>query len=79
MVIGDREDNEFGFTYDYRDGELVKLNAVDEVSESWKISDAPWEFLRDALEWNDANGDYDDSLSVDDLRMLVRIQFVEDQ
>lgn len=76
MVIGDREDFEFGYTYEVVDGELRKLNAADEIVESWKVSEAPWEFLRDALEWNDHNGDYDDSLSVDDLRMLVQLQFI---
>lgn len=67
-------------TYDYRGGELVKLNAAREVVESWKVDEAPKEFLRAALKWNDRNGDYDeDFLTTDNLRLLVNIQFVDNQ
>ena len=66
------------FTYDYINEEIAKLNSSLEVVESWKLSEAPWGFLRDALAWNDRNGDYDESMTIEDLRGAAQIQFVED-
>ena len=78
MVLGDNPDYEYDVTYDYRDGLMVKLNKQGVVTESWSIANAPLRFLRNAVQWNDANGDYDE-MSVEDLRIVARMQFVEAQ
>lgn len=78
MVLGDNPDYERAVTYDYRNNELIKLNKQGTVVESWKVSDAPLRFLRNAVQWNDANGDYDE-MSVEDLRTVATIQFVDNQ
>ena len=66
------------FTYDYINEEIAKLNSSLDVVESWKLAEAPWHFLRDALAWNDRNGDYDESMTIEDMRGAAHIQFVED-
>ena len=78
MVLGDNPDYEYGVTYDYRNGELVKLNKQHQIVESWKVSEAPLGFLRNAVQWNDHNGDYD-QMSIEDLRSVATMQFIEDQ
>jgi hypothetical protein len=78
MVLGDNPDFEYGVTYDYRDGQLVKLNKLGVVTESWSIANAPLRFIRNAVQWNDANGDYDE-MSIDDLRTVATMQFVDNQ
>jgi hypothetical protein len=45
-------------TYDFREGQLVRLfHGVPDTA--WPIYTVPNEALRAALAWNDANGDFD--------------------
>jgi hypothetical protein len=63
-------------TFDFLDGKLTKLDKNETAVEAWEVEVAPADFLRQALEWNDRNGDYDD-LPIDGLRTLVIHQFTE--
>lgn len=45
-------------SYDFREGQLVRLYH-DRPETAWSIYDAPDRILRDALAWNDPNGDFD--------------------
>ena len=71
MVIGDREDFEFGFTYQVVNGELHKLNAADEIRESVPLSEASTELMLDALEWVEPETDFSD-MTDDELRKKVQ-------
>lgn len=70
MVAGDREDFEFGFTYQVENGELQKLNAADEVRESVALAEASTELMLDALEWVEPETDFSE-LNDDELRKLI--------
>jgi hypothetical protein len=45
-------------SYDFREGQLVRLyHGVPETA--WPIYDTPDAVLRDAISWNDPDGDFD--------------------
>lgn len=56
-------------TYDFKEGQLIKL--FHGSSEAWDIYHAPTEELRNAIAWNDANGDFEELLRVDILEIFI--------
>lgn len=54
-------------TYDFKEGQIVRLyHGVPETA--WTIYDTPDDVLREAIAWNDPDGDFDD---------LQRVQMLE--
>lgn len=54
-------------TYDFKEGQLVRLyHGIPETA--WTIYEAPDDVLREAITWNDPDGDFDD---------LQRVQMLE--
>ena len=54
-------------SYDFQESQLIKL-FHNRPEEAWSIYEAPTEELRNAIAWNDKNGDFDE---------LERIQILE--
>lgn len=57
-------------SYDFKEGQLVRLfHGVPD--KAWHIYKAPTEELRNAIAWNDANGDFDELQRVDILEVFL--------
>jgi len=46
-------------SYDFKEGQLIKLHYGRPI-EAWDIYHAPTEELRNAIAWNDRNGDFEE-------------------
>ena len=57
-------------SYDFKEGQLVKL-FYGRPDEAWDIYNAPTEELRNAITWNDRNGDFDHLERVDILEIFI--------
>ena len=57
-------------SYDFKEGQLIRLfHGVPD--DSWIIYQAPTEELRKAIQWNDANGDFEELERVDILEVFI--------
>lgn len=54
-------------SYDFIEGQIVELY-IGVPADSWRIYEAPDHVLREALSWNDSNGDFEE---------LDRVQLLE--
>jgi hypothetical protein len=57
-------------SYDFKEGQLVKL-FHGRPEKAWDIYHAPTEELRNAITWNDRNGDFDHLERVDILEIFI--------
>jgi len=57
-------------SYDFKEGQLIRLfHGVSD--DAWIIYQAPTEELRKAIQWNDANGDFEALERVDILEVFI--------
>jgi hypothetical protein len=57
-------------SYDFKEGQLIKL-FHGRPDEAWDIYHAPTEELRNAITWNDRNGDFEELQRVDILEIFI--------
>jgi len=57
-------------SYDFKEGQLIKL-FHGRPDQAWHIYQAPTEELRNAITWNDRNGDFDHLERVDILEIFI--------